>query len=149
QGDRGGSRGQDQALTQGPVARAREGNGQGSLREFVPRPPELCRLGIPSGGLVVSPRTASLPGGESMSQRSDVCRPERAVLPNGLTVLTEILPDRRSVSIGLWLRRGARDEPGALMGVSHFLEHMLFKGTERRSAYEIANSLESRGGHLD
>jgi predicted Zn-dependent peptidase len=74
---------------------------------------------------------------------------EKTVLPSGLTVVTETMPDRRSVSVGAWLRNGARDEPGDLLGVSHFIEHMMFKGTERRDARAIAQSLESLGGHLD
>jgi predicted Zn-dependent peptidase len=73
----------------------------------------------------------------------------RTVLPGGLTVLTETMPDRRSVSVGAWLRNGARDEPRERLGISHFIEHMMFKGTERRDARAIAESLESLGGHLD
>jgi predicted Zn-dependent peptidase len=84
-----------------------------------------------------------------MSARADDCHPERTQLTNGLTVLSEELPGRRSLALGVWLKTGARDEPPTLVGVSHFLEHMLFKGTERRTAYDIANSLESRGGQLD
>ena len=72
----------------------------------------------------------------------------RTVLTSGLTVLTETL-DRRSVSVGAWLRNGARDEPGEWLGISHFIEHMMFKGTERRDARAIAASLESLGGNLD
>jgi len=59
------------------------------------------------------------------------------------------MSDRRSVSVGVWVRNGARDEPVDLLGVSHFIEHMMFKGTERRDARAIAQSLESLGGHLD
>ena len=70
-------------------------------------------------------------------------------LGNGLTLLTESLPHRRSVAIGVWVRSGARDEPEECSGISHFLEHMMFKGTERRDARAIAESLESLGGHLD
>lgn len=73
----------------------------------------------------------------------------KSVLPSGITVLSETLPERQSVSVGVWVRSGARDEPGELLGVSHFLEHMMFKGTERRDARGIARSLESLGGHLD
>jgi predicted Zn-dependent peptidase len=73
----------------------------------------------------------------------------KSVLPSGITVLTESMRERRSVSVGVWLRNGSRDEPGELLGVSHFIEHMLFKGTERRDAKAIAQSLESLGGHLD
>jgi len=70
-------------------------------------------------------------------------------LPSGLTVLTEAMPERQSVSVGVWVRNGARDEPAEMLGVSHFIEHMVFKGTERRDARAIAQSLESLGGHLD
>jgi predicted Zn-dependent peptidase len=73
----------------------------------------------------------------------------RTVLSTGFTVLSETVSDRHSVSIGTWVRSGARDEPRERLGVSHFIEHMLFKGTERRDARAIAQSLESLGGHLD
>jgi len=74
---------------------------------------------------------------------------QKAVLPSGVTVLTETMPDRRTVSVGIWIRNGARDEPAERIGISHFIEHMMFKGTERRDAKAIARSLESLGGHLD
>jgi predicted Zn-dependent peptidase len=73
----------------------------------------------------------------------------RTILPSGLTVLSERMPDRRSVAVGVWLRNGARDEPPERLGISHFLEHMMFKGTATRDARAIAESLESLGGHLD
>src|SRR5262245_11035938 len=73
----------------------------------------------------------------------------KTVLPSGLVVVTERVPDRQSVSIGAWVRNGARDEPPEWLGISHFIEHMMFKGTERRDARAIAESLESLGGHLD
>jgi predicted Zn-dependent peptidase len=73
----------------------------------------------------------------------------KTVLPSGLTLLTERIPERRSLALGVWVRNGARDEPGELLGISHFIEHMMFKGTERRDARAIAASLESLGGHLD
>jgi predicted Zn-dependent peptidase len=73
----------------------------------------------------------------------------KTALPSGMTVLTEAMPDRSSVSFGVWVRLGARDEPAEQLGISHFLEHMMFKGTERRDARAIAQSLESLGGHLD
>jgi predicted Zn-dependent peptidase len=73
----------------------------------------------------------------------------KSSLPSGITLLSERMPDRRSVSVGVWVRNGARDEPVELLGISHFIEHMLFKGTERRDARAIAHSLESLGGHLD
>ncbi|HTS69184.1 MAG TPA: pitrilysin family protein [Terriglobia bacterium] len=71
------------------------------------------------------------------------------VLPNGLTILTERMTSVRSVSIGIWLRTGARQERVDDNGVSHFIEHMLFKGTRNRSAEEIARAADSIGGHLD
>ena len=73
----------------------------------------------------------------------------KTVLPSGLTLLTERMPDRRSLAVGVWVRSGSRDEPGEMLGISHFIEHMMFKGTERRDARAIAASLESLGGHLD
>jgi predicted Zn-dependent peptidase len=73
----------------------------------------------------------------------------KSQLPGGLTVVSERMPDRRSVSVGVWIRNGARDEPMERAGISHFIEHMMFKGTERRDAREIALGLESLGGHLD
>lgn len=68
---------------------------------------------------------------------------------NGLVVLTEHLPGVRSAAAGIWVRTASGHETPEIMGVSHLLEHMVFKGTERRSAREIALSLESRGGSLD
>jgi len=71
------------------------------------------------------------------------------VLPNGLTIVTEAMTSVRSVSVGIWLRTGARQERVEDNGISHFIEHMLFKGTENRSAEEIARAADSIGGHLD
>lgn len=68
---------------------------------------------------------------------------------NGLVVVTERLPGVRSAAAGIWVRTASGHEPRAKMGASHLLEHMVFKGTERRTAREIAVSLESRGGSLD
>jgi predicted Zn-dependent peptidase len=73
----------------------------------------------------------------------------RTVLPNGLTVLTEFVPGVRSVALGAWIRAASLHEPRDRMGVSHLLEHMVFKGTERRSAKQIALELEALGGSLD
>jgi len=73
----------------------------------------------------------------------------REVLPNGLVVLTEPMPHVRSVSVGIWVRTGTRREPALLNGIAHFIEHMVFKGTERRSVEEIARSVDALGGMLD
>jgi predicted Zn-dependent peptidase len=70
-------------------------------------------------------------------------------LANGLTILTEHMPGLRSVSLGIWVRRGSRHETPALNGISHFIEHALFKGSERRSARQIAAESDRLGGHLD
>lgn len=74
---------------------------------------------------------------------------QRTVLPNGLTVLSEFYPGVRSVALGAWVRAASVHEPREVMGVSHLLEHLVFKGTERRNAHELALSLESLGGSLD
>lgn len=73
----------------------------------------------------------------------------QSVAPNGLTVLTEALPGIRSAAIGFWVRSASAQEPRQLMGISHLLEHMVFKGTERRTARQLALALEVRGGSLD
>jgi predicted Zn-dependent peptidase len=73
----------------------------------------------------------------------------REVLPNGLTLVTETIPHVRSVAIGVWLRRGSRHETLAQSGISHFIEHMVFKGTKNRSAEDIASEVDSIGGHMD
>jgi predicted Zn-dependent peptidase len=73
----------------------------------------------------------------------------RTVLPNGLLVLTESMPHMRSVSMGAWVNSGSRDESAAENGLSHFVEHMVFKGTTSRSAQDIAREVDSIGGNLD
>jgi predicted Zn-dependent peptidase len=70
-------------------------------------------------------------------------------LPNGVKVVSEASRDSGSVSVGFWVGVGSSVEPPHLSGVSHFIEHILFKGSERRSAFEIANVLESVGGSVD
>ncbi len=69
--------------------------------------------------------------------------------PNGLVVLTEHLPGLRSVAAGIWFRSASGHERREQMGIAHLLEHMVFKGTERRTAKELAHALEVRGGALD
>ncbi len=73
----------------------------------------------------------------------------KVVLPSGLRVVSEKLPGFKSVAIGAFLLRGARDEPDKLSGITHFIEHMIFKGTKNRSSYEISREIEDRGGILD
>ena len=73
----------------------------------------------------------------------------REVLPNGLTVITEQMQHIRSVSIGVWIKSGSRDEDAQWNGISHFVEHMVFKGTKHRSAEDIARQVDSIGGNMD
>ncbi|HEY6127029.1 MAG TPA: pitrilysin family protein [Candidatus Acidoferrum sp.] len=70
-------------------------------------------------------------------------------MPNGLVVVTETMTHVRSVSVGVWIRNGSRRESTEQNGLAHFMEHMVFKGTERRSAESIAREMDSVGGMLD
>jgi predicted Zn-dependent peptidase len=81
--------------------------------------------------------------------RKDLRNVQKEVLPNGLTILTEVMPAVRSVSVGLWIKTGSRSESPENNGICHFIEHMLFKGTTHRSAEALARSVDSIGGHLD
>src|SRR5215813_5491513 len=73
----------------------------------------------------------------------------RSVMPNGLTLITEEMKHIRSISIGIWVKTGSRDEDLQWNGISHFVEHMVFKGTRHRSAEEIARQVDSIGGNMD
>jgi predicted Zn-dependent peptidase len=87
-------------------------------------------------------------GGSSLMGRNT--RPiQKTVFPDGLTVVTERMPYVRSVSLGVWIRAGAMTDRMEKAGMAHFIEHMLFKGTEHRTVFDIASSLESLGGSLN
>src|SRR6516162_3321835 len=73
----------------------------------------------------------------------------RTVLPGGLRVVTESLPAVRSVALGIWVGVGSRDEDHAHAGATHYLEHLLFKGTRRRTALEISAAMDAVGGELN
>jgi predicted Zn-dependent peptidase len=73
----------------------------------------------------------------------------RTVLPGGLRIVTESVPTVRSVTFGVWVGVGSRDESPRQAGCSHYLEHVLFKGTERRSALEISSTVDAIGGELN
>jgi predicted Zn-dependent peptidase len=73
----------------------------------------------------------------------------RTRLDNGIRVVTEAMPELRSVAVGFWAGTGSRDEPEVLAGASHFLEHLLFKGTPTRSAQDIAEAVEAVGGEMN
>src|SRR4051794_25725603 len=74
---------------------------------------------------------------------------EMTTLANGVRVITEAMPHVRSVSVGIWIGSGSRRETPEQNGISHFIEHMLFKGTTSRSAEDIARSVDALGGNLD
>src|ERR1700737_5550259 len=87
---------------------------------------------------------------EDISESKNASRNIRkTVLPNGLTVLTERMPHVRSVSMGAWIGSGSRDEAAEVNGVSHFVEHMVFKGTTNRAWEQIAREVDTIGGNLD
>lgn len=87
------------------------------------------------------PRTSALSSGGTAGSTVS-----RTVLPGGMRIITEQIPGVESVCIGVWLDVGSRDEKPAVAGVSHFLEHLLFKGTKRRSALDIASEMDAVGG---
>ena len=74
---------------------------------------------------------------------------EVTTLPGGLRVATRSMPHARSLSVGLWVLAGARDERDNETGIAHMLEHMAFKGTKRRSARDIATEVENVGGYMN
>jgi predicted Zn-dependent peptidase len=73
----------------------------------------------------------------------------KTVLPNGVRLVSQSMPHARSVAMGVWVNVGARDEADAESGLSHLIEHMIFKGTRRRSAYQIAKEFDAIGGHTN
>lgn len=73
----------------------------------------------------------------------------KTVLDNGIRIVTHEIPDHRSVSLGIWVENGSRHEQESENGISHFIEHLLFKGTERRSAPQIAEEIDAVGGVLN
>lgn len=74
---------------------------------------------------------------------------EKTTLENGLKIVTEHVESVKSIAVGIWVKTGSRDEPEEKAGITHFLEHMLFKGTEKRTAFDIALSMESVGGYMN
>jgi predicted Zn-dependent peptidase len=73
----------------------------------------------------------------------------KSALPNGIRLVTETMPHVRSVAVGIWVETGSRVEPEPLGGISHLIEHLVFKGTASRSAEDIARAIDSVGGHMD
>ena len=109
--------------------------------------PPHCPLnkGVYKGGLRHSGCFVHEGIGEMASQSSI----NKTILPNGVRILSERVPYVDSVSVGVWAVAGARDEDETRHGMSHFVEHMVFKGTKVRSARQIADEMDSLGGHLN
>lgn len=84
-----------------------------------------------------------------MSNVNEIDFVEKTTLDNGLKIVTEKIESVKSVTAGIWVKTGSRNETDKQAGITHFLEHMLFKGTENRSSYDIAMSMESVGGYLN
>ncbi len=74
---------------------------------------------------------------------------QKTVLNNGVRILSKQIPDSRSASMGIWVNVGARDESDPENGMAHFIEHMLFKGTKKRTGYQIAKEFDAIGGHTN
>src|SRR5881409_901592 len=94
-------------------------------------------------------RALLLEAGWELAMVEETRNIRREVLPNGLTLITEEMQHIRSVSIGIWIKTGSRDEDLQCNGISHFIEHMVFKGTKNRSAEDIARQVDSIGGNMD
>jgi predicted Zn-dependent peptidase len=85
----------------------------------------------------------------TLESTSDGALVKRTVLPGGLRVITESVPGSRSATVGLWIGIGSRDEPASVAGAAHYLEHVLFKGTTRRDATQIAEEIDAVGGEFN
>lgn len=96
--------------------------------------------------VVPLPLAQTVPGGELIHGAEGGSIVRRSVLPGGVRVLTEAMPGQRSATIGFWVGVGSRDEADGQHGSTHFLEHLLFKGTKRRTALEIASAFDEVGG---
>lgn len=79
----------------------------------------------------------------------DLTQYKKSILSNGVRVVSENIPYVRSVAVGIWVGAGSRFESDEYSGISHFLEHLFFKGTEKRTAKDIAESLDAVGGQLN
>ena len=73
----------------------------------------------------------------------------KTILPSGLRIVTEEVSTSRSAAVGIWANVGSRDEVKSVAGASHFLEHLLFKGTKTRTALEISSAIEAVGGEMN
>jgi predicted Zn-dependent peptidase len=110
-----------------------------------PNPP----ASIPPASIPLAIPSASIPAAETIAVNPLGGTVRRTVLPSGLRIITEAIPAMRSVSFGVWVGVGSRDEEPGRGGVSHFLEHLLFKGTKRRNALDISAGIEAVGGETN
>ncbi|HEY4626630.1 MAG TPA: pitrilysin family protein [Blastococcus sp.] len=111
----------------------------------------MIGTGVGAGSSGLAPAPVSVPVGQTAVLDVDEVggRVERTELPGGLRVLTETMPGVLSATLGIWVGVGSRDESPELAGSSHFLEHLLFKGTASRSALEIATAMDAVGGEMN
>jgi predicted Zn-dependent peptidase len=111
----------------------------------------VVAVGVVADAAAVAAAAVAAVGTER--ERHSVSTPDPTIdktrLPNGVRVVTERMPEARSVSLGFWVGVGSRDEPGELAGASHFLEHLLFKGTPTRSARSISMAVDAVGGEIN
>src|SRR5579864_655415 len=98
---------------------------------------------------MILPVNGRRPSGRVASMVEELRNIHRHVFPNGLTVISEEMQHIRSISIGIWIKTGSRDEEPESNGLSHFIEHMLFRSTRNRTAEAIARQVDSIGGNLD
>src|SRR5690348_616388 len=118
----------------------------GSNRRRSGAPPSARSVAVPANRREPSSMTAPTSPLVRADQPQTI---ERTVLTNGLSIVSESMRHVRSVSLGIWVKSGSRREEAADNGITHFIEHMVFKGTEHRSAEEIARSVDAIGGNLD
>jgi predicted Zn-dependent peptidase len=111
----------------------------------------VTAAGASTRGRPRTPRAGHLqrPGSTRVLEMSTGSEVRRSMLPSGLRVITERIPGVRSASVGLWVQVGSRDERPEVAGAAHYLEHLLFKGTARRSAAAIAEEIDAVGGELN
>lgn len=136
------------------MERGADGVGSGAPRVVAGDDPgQDKRLTEVSGPGDEAPLTSALDrlpvASELLEQTTDGCAVRRSTLPGGLRVLTEQVPGVRSASIGIWVGVGSRDESAEVAGAAHYLEHLLFKGTRRRTAAQIAEEIDGVGGELN
>lgn len=103
----------------------------------------------PSHWLLPSARSQKVGSTLTLQKSPDGAVTKRTVLPGGLRVISEYVPAMRSVSVGMWVNVGSRDEESSVAGSAHFLEHLLFKGTTKKTALELSSAIDRVGGEMN